>query len=73
MTKMYIFGNKAKQQAEEKARIEAEQEALNAKWAKESQNELLLMSTFGVLTSLPVIYLLYLALTGEGGGGAGVY
>lgn len=31
------------------------------------------MSLFGVGTSLPVIYLLYLALTGDGGGGTGVY
>ena len=39
----------------------AEQEALNQRWAQESQNELVLMSVFGVGTSLPVIYLIYLA------------
>lgn len=70
---MQIFGKNAEKEAAEKARIEAEQEALNAQWRKESENELVLMSVFGVGTSLPVIYLLWLALTGDGGGGAGVY
>lgn len=35
-----LFGNKQKEEAEERARIEAEQEALNARYARESQNDL---------------------------------
>ena len=70
---MHIFGNKAKEEAAEKARAEAEQEALNQRWAKESQSELVLMSVFGVGTCLPILYLLWIALSGDGGGGAGVY
>lgn len=31
------------------------------------------MSVFGVLTTLPVLYLLVIAFSDEGGGGAGVY
>ncbi|KAJ1446016.1 hypothetical protein M885DRAFT_578294 [Pelagophyceae sp. CCMP2097] len=67
-----IFGkNKAAEEAAERARIEAEQEALNAQWAKESQSDFVYMSIFGVGTSLPVIYLLFLAVTSPDTGGAG--
>lgn len=37
---MSLFGDNKQKEAEEKARIEAEQEALNARYAKESQNDL---------------------------------
>ena len=88
--KMNIFGNKQREEEAEAARLDAEQEALNQRWAKETMQETArtgvrsftggarsrradaidrrprnpsqqLMTIFGVGTSLPVIYLIYLA------------
>mmetsp|Transcript_15579 Transcript_15579/g.54005 ORF Transcript_15579/g.54005 Transcript_15579/m.54005 type:complete len:122 (+) Transcript_15579:25-390(+) len=59
--KMNIFGNKQREEEAEAARLDAEQEALNQRWAKETMQETQLMTIFGVGTSLPVIYLIYLA------------
>mmetsp|Transcript_7327 Transcript_7327/g.23097 ORF Transcript_7327/g.23097 Transcript_7327/m.23097 type:complete len:112 (+) Transcript_7327:162-497(+) len=71
-----LFGPSKAEQEAEAARIDREQEELNAKWAKESENELVFMSVFGVATSLPVIYLIYLAFVVDpdaGAGGAGIF
>mmetsp|Transcript_4976 Transcript_4976/g.15633 ORF Transcript_4976/g.15633 Transcript_4976/m.15633 type:complete len:107 (+) Transcript_4976:36-356(+) len=72
-TALRFFNRDGEPSEAERARIDAEQEALNAKWAKESQNELILMSVFGIGTALPVLYLLSIALSDDGGGGTGVY
>ena len=89
-TALNIFGNKKREEEAEAARLDAEQEALNQRWAKETMQETArtgvhlfrrerdraartrstddpetpsqqLMTIFGVGTSLPVIYLIYLA------------
>ena len=43
-TALNIFGNKKREEEAEAARLDAEQEALNQRWAQESQNELVATS-----------------------------
>ena len=63
--------DKGPSEAEIAAERAAAQDRLNEQWAKESEQEFWLMSGFGVFTSLPIIYLLYLATQDDGGTGAG--
>lgn len=71
------FGNFGKKKGPSEAEIAAEraaaQDKLNEKWAKESNNEMMLMTVAGVGTSLPVIYLIYLAVTADDSSGTGVF
>jgi hypothetical protein len=63
--KLPWWASKADKEAAEQARIDAEQEALNERFRKESQSDFAFMSIFGVVTSLPVVYLIFLAFQVE--------
>ena len=70
-----MFGPSEAEKRAEQARIDAEQEALNEKFRKESESDFAFMSVFGVVTSLPIVYLIYLAfqVDPEEVGAGGIY
>merc|ERR1719313_2482687 len=70
-----LFGPSEAEKRAEQARLDAEQEALNERFRKESESDFAFMSVFGVVTSLPIVYLIYLAfqVDPEEVGAGGIY
>merc|ERR1719502_2304359 len=61
-----IFGPSKEEIAQREA--EEAQDRLNAEWAKQTDNEILAMTGFGIVTGIPIVYLLYVAVSGGGSG-----